>query len=110
MAATVWSILILVIAIATFVWLPAEIARRKGRSPWMWAVLGFLFSVITLIVIAVLPSNKPTAESSLQRSPRAVSRLTARDVDFRRRARRSPADRGRELGERPAASAYAARM
>ena len=64
MAATVWSILILVIAIATFVWLPAEIARRKGRSPWMWAVLGFLFSVITLIVIAVLPSNKPTAESS----------------------------------------------
>ena len=60
-AATVWSFLILAIAIAVFVWLPAEIAKRKGRNPWVWAVLGFLFSAITLIVIAVLPSKKPTA-------------------------------------------------
>ncbi len=34
------------------------IADRKGRNPVLWAVLGFFFSLITLIVIAVMPSKK----------------------------------------------------
>lgn len=60
-AATAFSFLILAIVIAVCVWLPAEIAKRKGRNLWVWALLGLLFSVIALIVIAVLPSRKPTA-------------------------------------------------
>jgi hypothetical protein len=31
------------------------IARRKGRSTGGWAALGFLFLLIPLIVVAVLP-------------------------------------------------------
>jgi hypothetical protein len=34
-----------------------RIAVSKGRSPVLWVVLGFFFSLITLIVIAVLPSK-----------------------------------------------------
>ncbi len=32
-----------------------RIAVRKGRGPVLWAILGFLFSIIALIVIAILP-------------------------------------------------------
>lgn len=33
------------------------VARGKGRNPWLWGILGFLFSFITLIVIAALPGR-----------------------------------------------------
>jgi hypothetical protein len=33
----------------------ASVARSKGRSTVLWGVLGFLFSIFTLIVIALLP-------------------------------------------------------
>ena len=33
----------------------AAIARRKGRSGFLWGLLAFLFSFIPLIVVAVLP-------------------------------------------------------
>lgn len=34
------------------------IADRKGRNPVLWAVLGFFFSLISLIVIALLPRKR----------------------------------------------------
>lgn len=37
----------------------ALIAGRKGRSRLLWGVLGFFFHIITLIVIALLPSKRP---------------------------------------------------
>ncbi len=47
--------------IAAFVWLAAKIAIRKGsKNPWLWGALGFLFPLITLVVILVLPSTAPT--------------------------------------------------
>ena len=59
------SIGILVLFLAAcawaFVWLPAKIAERKGRSMWGWAVLGFLFTFVALALIALLPSKEPTA-------------------------------------------------
>ena len=36
----------------------AAIARRKGRSPFVWGLLAFFFSLITLIVIALMPSRR----------------------------------------------------
>ena len=34
------------------------VAAMKGRSPLGWGILGLFFSIITLIVIIVIPSKK----------------------------------------------------
>jgi hypothetical protein len=34
------------------------IAAAKGRSAIGWGILGFFFSIITLIVVIVIPSKK----------------------------------------------------
>lgn len=36
----------------------AVIAATKGRSPLGWGILGLIFSIFTLIVVAVIPSKK----------------------------------------------------
>jgi len=36
----------------------AVIAGTKGRNPLGWGVLGLVFSIFTLIVVAVIPSKK----------------------------------------------------
>ncbi|KAA0110555.1 deoxyribodipyrimidine photolyase [Mycolicibacterium sp. P1-5] len=36
----------------------AVIAGIKGRNPFGWGILGLFFSIITLIVIIVIPSKK----------------------------------------------------
>ncbi|MBV8965282.1 MAG: deoxyribodipyrimidine photolyase [Mycobacteriaceae bacterium] len=36
----------------------AIIAGAKGRNPLGWGILGLFFSIITLIVIIVIPSKK----------------------------------------------------
>jgi membrane associated rhomboid family serine protease len=38
----------------------ALIANAKGRSPVLWGILGFLFGLIPLIIIAVLKKKQPT--------------------------------------------------
>jgi hypothetical protein len=50
---------------AVFVWLPAKIAIGKGRNPWLWGALGFVFPLITLVVILVLPSTTPPAATAV---------------------------------------------
>jgi len=35
----------------------ASIARKKGRSAGLWGVLAFFFSLIPLIIVAILPSK-----------------------------------------------------
>ena len=34
------------------------IAAAKGRNPFGWGLLGLFFSILTLIVIIVIPSKK----------------------------------------------------
>jgi len=36
----------------------AVIAGTKGRSAFVWGVLGLFFSILTLIVVIVIPSKK----------------------------------------------------
>jgi hypothetical protein len=34
------------------------IAATKGRNPFGWGILGLFFSILTLIVVIVIPSKK----------------------------------------------------
>lgn len=43
----VWEIVLVAVCV--------YIARSKGRGPVLWGVLGFFFSLITLIVLLLLP-------------------------------------------------------
>jgi hypothetical protein len=36
----------------------ALVAGMKGRNPLGWGILGLFFSIITLIVVVVIPSKK----------------------------------------------------
>jgi hypothetical protein len=36
----------------------AIIAATKGRNPIGWGILGLFFSILTLIVISIIPSKK----------------------------------------------------
>jgi hypothetical protein len=38
-------------------WGCSRIAAGKGRSSTLWFVLGFFFTIISLIIIALLPSK-----------------------------------------------------
>jgi hypothetical protein len=42
----------------------AYIAKGKGRSMVLWAILGFLFPLIALIIVAVLPRSKPAVSAA----------------------------------------------
>ena len=37
-----------------------NIAKRKGRHALGWLILGFFFSIITLVVLLLLPSKRTT--------------------------------------------------
>jgi phosphoglycerol transferase MdoB-like AlkP superfamily enzyme len=47
----------LIIWILVISW-TAAIARRKGRSPFLWGVLAFFFSIFALILVALMPSRR----------------------------------------------------
>ena len=41
----------------------AVIAGVKGRNPFGWGILGLFFSILTLIVIAIIPTKKKNQSS-----------------------------------------------
>ena len=48
--------------VVIMVWI-YNLAKRKGRHAVGWLLLGFFFSLITLIVILLLPSKRTTGNS-----------------------------------------------
>ena len=36
----------------------SKIARDKGRGPVLWGILGFLFTIVTLVVVLLVPSKE----------------------------------------------------
>lgn len=55
-SATLWGLSI-VVSLA-FAFLCGWIAFRKGRSFLAWGILGFIFSLITLIVVLLVPRRR----------------------------------------------------
>jgi cbb3-type cytochrome oxidase subunit 3 len=55
------SLLGFVLWILVMVWI-YNIAKRKGRHPLGWVVLGFFFFLIALVILALLPSKRTTQE------------------------------------------------
>lgn len=69
-----------VVIAVVFAFICGYLARRKGRSTALWAILGFLFPIIALIIIAVLSSKKvrpatepagPTPQAAVPEAPTA---------------------------------------
>ncbi len=56
---TVEYLIGLAIWLLVMVWI-YNIAKRKGRHPVGWVILGFFFSIITLVVILLMPSKLTT--------------------------------------------------
>ena len=52
-----------VLWIVVLVWI-YNIAKRKGRHAVGWLILGFFFSLLSLIVILLLPSKRTTEQLS----------------------------------------------
>ena len=52
-----------VLWVVVLVWI-YNIAKRKGRHAVGWLVLGFFFSLLTLAVIALLPSKRTTDQAN----------------------------------------------
>ena len=56
----IWSLVSFALWVVIMVWI-YNIAKRKGRHAIGWLILGFFFSIITLIVLLLLP-NKTTTD------------------------------------------------
>jgi hypothetical protein len=58
-AGTAWYLISFVLWVVIMVWI-YTIAKRKGRHALGWLILGFFFSIITLIIVLLLPSKRTT--------------------------------------------------
>ena len=56
-ASLVGGVIGFIIWILVIAW-SAAVARRKGRSPFLWGLLAFFFSLIALLVILLMPSRR----------------------------------------------------
>jgi predicted Kef-type K+ transport protein len=54
-----YSIVSFIVWLLVMVWI-YNIAKRKGRHAVGWLILGFFFSILALIVLALLPSKRTT--------------------------------------------------
>ncbi len=48
------EILIVVIVGALMAWLCAEMAKTRKRDTTLWAIMGFLFGLIAVIILALI--------------------------------------------------------
>lgn len=67
----------MLVAIALFIigGIGAGIASSKGRNPWGWFALCFLFSLIALIVLLFLPNLKKKELKSTKQCPKCAERV-----------------------------------
>lgn len=61
--------LLLVLGYATFAFFTAEIAKRKNRPVYFWAMLGVLFGLGALITIAILPKRSTSSNVKPENTP-----------------------------------------
>jgi hypothetical protein len=54
-----WFYWLIYFAVMLFcIWICASVAASKGRSPLLFGILGAFFTVITLIVVLVMPARQ----------------------------------------------------
>jgi hypothetical protein len=53
-----WYWMIYVVFMVFCIWFCASVAASKGRSPVLWGILAVFFTLITLIVVLVMPSRR----------------------------------------------------
>jgi hypothetical protein len=54
-----WFYWLIYFAVMVFcIWMCASVAAAKGRSPLLFGILGAFFTVITLIVVLVMPTRQ----------------------------------------------------
>jgi uncharacterized BrkB/YihY/UPF0761 family membrane protein len=53
------SVISFIIWVLIMAWI-YNIAKRKGRHAFLWLIFGFFFSLIALIIVALLPSKRTT--------------------------------------------------
>ena len=58
--AALYGVVSFIVWVLVLVWI-YNIAKRKGRHPIGWLILGFFFVLIALIVLLLLPSKRTTA-------------------------------------------------
>jgi hypothetical protein len=58
-AAALYGVISFVVWLLIMVWI-YNIAKRKGRHPVGWLILGFFFTLIALIILLLLPSKRTT--------------------------------------------------
>jgi len=58
-AAALYGVISFVVWVLIMVWI-YNIAKRKGRHPVGWLILGFFFTLIALIILLLLPSKRTT--------------------------------------------------
>jgi uncharacterized membrane protein len=54
-----YGVISFVVWVLILVWI-YNVARRKGRHAVGWLILGVFFSLITLIIVLLLPSKRTT--------------------------------------------------
>ena len=52
------ELLIIILFGALFAWLCAEMAETRNRDTTVWAILGFLFGLFAVIVLALIGTAK----------------------------------------------------
>jgi F0F1-type ATP synthase assembly protein I len=52
------ELIIILIVGALFAWLCAEMAKTRNRNITVWAILGFLFGLFAVIVLALVGTAK----------------------------------------------------
>jgi hypothetical protein len=52
------EIIILLVIWAAFAWLCAEMARTRNRNTTVWAVVGFIFGIFAVIVLALIGKSE----------------------------------------------------
>jgi hypothetical protein len=60
MGAAIGGLIGFILWVVIMVWI-YNIARRKGRHAVGWTILGFFFTIITLVVLLLLPSKRTTS-------------------------------------------------
>lgn len=60
--------------------LTAVVARSRGRSPWLWFVMGMLLTWIALIILLFLPASSTEKSEEVFFAPKILGKKSSWDL------------------------------